>query len=312
LQHLRQSLARSSGNLPHAITIVPYKILVKVIKLLSGLSDDQLWLRNSLPLNYWQLGLSDLDISIKSGGGATEALALWQKVKKIKTLSLGGEIQIYSDVQLDMLFRFCNFFEAKRDPFLFNKNEMQGRKPIEFEDLVFLMRMLLSDNGLRRYPDLRKPKWDKMFSLTDRVPSTPLSFDAVFNQIFTHPVFQSELSLSEIRMVFDDHTNATVAAQLVVAPNKLIIHASKIDGIKAALARLSPSLHRLVSVHQRWEIWGLSCMTPLTCNFSKENISTHIKNQIMLTNLLDISPDSRDLIVEGFSQLGAYYAPIEF
>jgi hypothetical protein len=286
--------------------------MFKLIKTISNLKSDQLWLRNSIPLNYWQLGLSDLDISLKTGGGATEALALWDKVKKIKNLSLGGEIQIYSDVQLEMLFRFCNFFEAKRDPFLFKKNEMQGRKPIEFEDLVFLIKMLLSDNGLRRYPDLRKRKWDKMFSLTNRDPIAALNFDAVFAKIFNHPVFLSDLNQDDIRMAFEDYSKATIATQLIVAPNKLIIHSSNLDEIKAVLDQLSPALHRVISVHQRWEIWGLSCMTPLTCNFSKENLSNHIKNQIILANQLDIPAEARKEVIEGFGHLSSYYSSIEF
>ncbi len=312
MDYLRQNIARSSANLPRSVAFLPYKLLFTLIRALSGLPDDKLWLRNSLALDYWELGLSDLDLSLYSKGGSSEAAALWSRFQGFRFLSLGGEVQVYSETQLERLLTFCNYFEAQRDPKLSARMATVKRTAHPLEANVFLIKMLMSDKGLRRSPELRHRKWERMIGLLERPPLNSVSMRSVYEELYQHSLLRNTFSSDELWQSIETPHEGSLRAQLVLEPNKVVITAERLPRLVEALSQLPRELHGLISMHQRWEIWGLSCLTPITHGFSKENLFHHISNQVALTGLLNIEKSIREELCEGFEVLREYYGPLDF
>jgi hypothetical protein len=276
------------------------------------LKDGEIWLRNSIPLDYWQLGLSDLDISVKVHGGAANCALIWKRLQKNKLLTLGGEIQIYSDIQLEQFLVFCNFFEALRDPYLAQRITRRTTPPAEAERLVFLLRMLASDKGLLKYPDLRRKKWEMMLSLVGISTPSVIDVETITQIVCQRDILRGSNILSELPEALRGLSALGLRDMLILAPNRVYMNETNRHEFQLVLDNLKPQLHEIIHQHQRWEIWGLSCFTPITCKFSKENLIQHARNQVQLNEMLRIPESSKMEIKSGFDALLNYYETIAF
>ena len=123
LRFLRSGLAISSRSLPRELLFWPYALILKYLKILIKSLDAELWLRNSLRLNYWEFAQSDIDLSIWVSGGPREALRAWEVFKTKRSILLGGEVQIYASTWVAKMLPYANQWEVSRDPDLLVRSQ---------------------------------------------------------------------------------------------------------------------------------------------------------------------------------------------
>jgi hypothetical protein len=135
-------------------------------------------LRNSFYLDYFTFGLSDLDFGIilKRRGPSSswkEFYASYLYFKKI--FPFWGEINLYCEDELNLVYPFINSVEAQRDPFLVNLEIKDNHA----DKLSFLLRSVMTN--MSNWPiEMKKEKKFKTyfklsglpFQIMDTVEST--------------------------------------------------------------------------------------------------------------------------------------------
>lgn len=286
----------------------PYELLYKLLSLTLGRNNSEVWLRNSLALDYWQFGLSDIDLSIycSTNKYALEAI---QTLKSVRLLLLGGEVQIYTSEQLEIFFDYANPIELRRDPHLLSKQKIT-KKPDELDEVVFLLKMLLSDHSLDTIPGLREPKWRTNFKLIEK-PLKKFSKHKILIAIHRYPVIGDNISFSDFESFFLRPQIDHMLAPLFLS-NKIAWHTDEARSMLDEVSELNPKLHQLLNRWQQWEIWGLSVFTPLTHRFSKESFFSHLISQNTLNHALNLPLAERDKVDSGFRALRSFYDDFDF
>lgn len=315
LSHLRESLALSSQGIPRRWLIIPYEILLKLVRQRLEPPACDVWLRNSLANNYWEFAQSDLDLTVWISGGMQDAALCWPSIKASRNLLLGGEIHIFPSDLVPKYVAYANPLELKRDSVLARRLNFE-RAPTKYEKIVFLVKSLLSDKKLATQPDLRKKKWHFILSSVEK------SFDKLpmnFNQEYVIREFLKPLapwldgySVKDISQSLGTHRYAEMPTRLdkMLKPNQYPWFDPRIEGDFTLLEGAGPDFQEFLFSMICWEIWGIFPLVQLTCGLSLLQLSQHTENQTRLINLLELSEDRKVFLKNGFSQLRDDYSLI--
>lgn len=314
-RHLRESLLLSTKSIPRNKLKFVYDIFLSSIKKISQSSEVEVWTRNSLALDYWEFGVSDIDISIFVDGDIELAYRVWKDVKKYRPLLLGGEIHIYTPESLVLFSNYANHFEIMRDPVLAKKIDLNVDLFADFtKSVLFISKMLESDKGLLRTPQYRQRKWHHHFKtiwidksdefITIETVVNYLSQNCPFNNVYS----KQELKHYFLNLPIDENKKRTL--DRILYPNRHVWARQEKDLDQHLLTLMTDTSHHFLELMLHWEIWGLSPLTQITSKLSSLQLTQHIDNQRKLTDLLRISSDSKELVHTGFDKLLNYYKPI--
>ncbi len=309
MNHHRISIARASHQLPQTITILPYLAVKTFFRFILGKVDKDIWFRNSLALNYWRLGLSDVDLSIMAKD-KSEAIKIAKKVRGMGLFTFGGEIQIYSRDSLDAFIEVGNCYEIMRDPILCETIKY-SKTGSDYDKAVFIIKSLISDKGLVLYPDLRQEKWRKHFELIGVKMNFKASLDSIINHLFRYDFISQFFKEEDIQDFFLASSKESSVAYPFFFSNKIPWKAGSSEEFKVMLAAAPESLHQLINSFVCWEIWGLYPMTQLLYAKNFENILSHIDNQTHLIHNLKISDEKKEFIIKKLNDLKIYYSDVE-
>jgi hypothetical protein len=301
--------------IPNKITYSIYQLLFIFFKSRLKNPNSEIWYRNSLALNYMVFGLSDIDTSIWLHKRNLCKSNL-KKIEKYKKLLLGGEVQYYIEPEIFNFINFANDFELRRDPVFKKKTTIHVENSIpniEIKKVVFLLKMILSEKNVHLFFFLRNPKWKATFSIIDEDFSKITDKESLINQISNISIIKKFFNQKDLK---DFLNKPTVKHHLgtILFSNQIpwCQESSETFQHIKNLTNFSPDLHEIIYFWQRWEIWGLFTYLPnILFLGTKEQLKDHINNQIYLTNLLKISQDKKDEILQGFSKLGVLTDELE-
>jgi hypothetical protein len=175
---------------PSSLASIPYFLTLSFIKSIVPMR-SKCWHRNSLYFGNISLGISDIDLSIiyKS---ESDAKLFYNRLKRIKYIfPYIGEVNSYSESNLDLVQKMINPYELERDPEL--KKIMAERSKSDQALIVFLCRMLKSDlHGLKNYPLARKRKWKFHFNFVNAETLPSMSFENILKTILAKIKINSE------------------------------------------------------------------------------------------------------------------------
>lgn len=126
----------------------------------------EVWHRNSLRLGTYQPLVSDIDISlyltdVLPSNQAQQIKITAQKIKSF--FPILGEINLYSNLDREILRSSFNQFEMQRDPELMRRLGFEAstdEHSLKPQRAVFLFKMLFFDiHNVRAYPQARLKKW---------------------------------------------------------------------------------------------------------------------------------------------------------
>lgn len=151
--------------LPRFLAKLPYQFAELYLrrKLKRIFSQSELWIRNSVMLDSYVFGVSDLDLTIFSNEELDELHIKQFLINGKRQFPFLGEANCYLEKDLPLVNATINYFELKRDQFLlskFVKNEVDR----EVETVVFLLRTLMADKKtLKGDEKIRIKKWSEHF-----------------------------------------------------------------------------------------------------------------------------------------------------
>ncbi len=315
-RYLRSLVSKHSNHLPRNLLYSFYTSLFSVFRKLTGLSPDQIWVRNSLALDYWEFGQSDLDISILVPGGSREAYKIYRRIKPLRKLLLGGEIQIYTTESLKRFTEYSNVFEVNRDPILFELTKhLITNNHLDLKKNIFLLKLFASDKSLFDSPDLRQRKWKHHLDLVgyhlDKISAESLAKLLAENYPFNEVLSDLDI-LKAIRHSFHNFNIHNLSrTNKILFPNRYVwINQNDTDDI-LDLESLTDETHRYLGLMVEWEIWGLSSLTHITSGFPLKNLFDHVENQIRLVECLRIATTEKERLVSGLRNLAEYYEDLK-
>lgn len=310
MDYLRAGVALSAANLPRQIAKRPYEWLFAGIKALSGLETSKAWLRNSLALDYWELGLSDLDLSVWTEGNAQDALLAWRQIAPYEKLLIGGEVQVYSAELARKLCGYANPWEIRRDPNLLKRLKLSPSFANPMHLTVFLVRMLQADKGLMKFPQGRQRKWREHLQAMQLPVPGFITWDYLVELLQSRAPF-SEFTVEELHVALvktgHDSFTATALDRLVNANHHVwddIVRAAD----QVCWATYTPAAFEFITAMVEWEIWGVSSLTPLTKGQDPALLPGFWWNQRRLIGILPIDSARRTWLEAGITSLEAYYS----
>lgn len=134
---------KSIGRFIYIIVFHIFYFLAKII----AWPDVTMWYRNSLLLNYFSFGFSDIDVSAEFSNNLNIPSKA-QALQHFLTLCpLIKEVNIYYPFCFKVLPDLINFFELQRDPKLFQKIRLERdfSEFIEAQKITYLLRMFFSN-----------------------------------------------------------------------------------------------------------------------------------------------------------------------
>lgn len=312
VDYFRAGLARSSSAMPRSLTRKPYDWLFNALVQCTGLESTRVWTRNSLALDYWELGLSDLDLTIWVDGNIEHALDAWSQIRPWRSLLIGGEVQIYTSEAARSLVRYANPWELRRDPQLLRRLDLMPSFANPMHLTVFLARMLMADRGLLKYPWARQRKWrDHLRAM--RLPHTNnVTWSEVVELLRARAPFQ-DFSFAELSETLQKTSHNSFEAsgldRLLNANHHVwddIVQAED----RHYFDQYSDAAHDFLGCMVEWEIWGVSALTPVTKDLNLGDLKGFWRNQQRLIKQLRIDDSRRDFLRKGFDELAAYYGPL--
>lgn len=314
MNYFRQGLARSSVQLSDAIKKWPYQKLFQLLTCIVSNSKTILWLRNSFALNYWTFGLSDLDLSVWIEGGVVESLTSWKKIRSVKYLLIGGEVQIYCSEQVMHFINYANCWELRRDPELLKKINFIPQFNYEMELTVFLARSLVADKGLRRDSFNRQKKWQEHLKAF-KFESLPMevTWEYLVGVLSKREPFNS-FARQDLEKAFDSKSDVLKLSGVVeklIFSNHYVWGKEHLEQDLEILANGNESIHQFIYFQVCWEVWGLSPLTLVTNELNHLQLEGHIRNQKRLVEMLKITSTQRDWLHEGLDRLEKLYIPIK-
>ena len=302
-------MARSSSALPRSLTKRPYDWLLALLIGRSGLASSSVWVRNSLALDYWELGLSDLDLTVLVEGDAHAALDAWSQLRPLRMLLIGGEVQIYTHKGAIHLMSYANPWELRRDPGLLRRLECLPSFANPMHRTVFLTRMLLADSGLIKFPWGRQRKWrEHLQAMQLPVPAT-ITWAYLVDLLHAQPPFDNFLrsELEETLLSSRHNSHEASALNRLIRANNHIWGEFVKEQDDQCLNDYSPQAHEFLACMVEWEIWGLSSFTPVTTNQDLAGLVGFWNIQQRLINSLRIDSKRKQWLLDGFDYLANYY-----
>lgn len=312
INYFRTGLARSAANFPRPLAIKPYRLLLETLIRLSGLEKSNAWLRNSLALDYWELGLSDLDLSIWNEGGVVSAVNAWRKVIPYRKLLLGGEVQVYSSDYVDKFIAYANPWELRRDPHLLRKLEYQINFTHPMHLTVFLVRMLLADTGLRKNIEGRQRKWREHLRAMQLPVPRVITWEYLVDLLHTREPFlhyqKEELGEALLKTEHDSY-NANGLDRLINANHHVWDDIVQSED-QFWFSTYPSSIHEFLAAMVEWEIWGVFSLGPVTEGLDINLLGGFWLNQRRLIRLLKITQERKESLLNGIDLLENFYRPI--
>lgn len=313
LDYFRAGLARASSGLPRGLARKLYDWPLGQLRSHLDLGPEQIWVRNSLALDYWELGLSDIDLSIWVEGDVYACVAVWQKLQPHLPLLIGGEVHIYSAPLVRALLPMANPWELRRDPGLLQKTRFTPNFVRPSAATVFLARMLQADRRLRHDPTNRQRKWrDHLRALDLPVPAL-ITWSGLVDLLHQRAPFQ-HFSRAELEHELSyegphDHYQAGVLGRILRANHHIWGDIVRTDD-EVALAQMSDDAHGYLADMVAWEIWGISPLTQIICGYDPDLLKGFWGIQRWLIQHLRISAERRHELSLGFDALERFYAPL--
>ncbi len=307
MNKIRFFIAIFTFTIPNKITSSIYQLLFIFFKRKIKNPNTEIWYRNSLALDYMVFGLSDIDTSIWLHK-KNLCLSYLKTIEKYKNFLLGGEVQFYIEPEIFNFIKFANDFELRRDPTLKEKtiNHLENFiQNIEIKKVVFLLKMISFEKNAHLFFFLRNSKWKATFSIIDEDLSKITDKESLINQISNISIIKKFFNQKDLK---DFLTKPSLNHHLgtILSSNQIPWCQESSETLQHIknLTNFSPDLHEIIYFWQRWEIWGLFTYLPnLLFLGTIEQFKGHINNQIYLTNLLKISQDKKNDVLEGFSKL---------
>lgn len=312
LNYFRAGLARSASNLPRSLAIKPYNLLLELVIRLSGIDRSNIWLRNSLVMGYWELGLSDMDLSLWIEGEAIGTINAWRKVLPYRKLLIGGEVQVYSSDYVKGFIEYANPWEIRRDPHLLKRLNYRPLFSNPMHMTVFLVRMLHADNGLRKNGEGRQRKWREHLQAMGLPIPGIVTWDYLINLVHEREPF-CEYSRQELLQAFvktdHDSYSANGLDRLINSNHHVWDDIVQLEDQKC-FANYSTSSHDFLGCMVEWEIWGVSALGPVTEGLDLNSLGGFWLNQKRLIKILKLEKERKDWLLKGFDLLENFYKPI--
>lgn len=312
LDYFRAGLARSAAGLPRRLGLWPYRQLLALLMQKSGIGPQNLWLRNSLVLDYWEFGLSDLDVAVWVDGGASEANEAWRRVSPHRRLLMGGEVQLYSSEWVRRFVAYGNPWELRRDPQLLRRLEYVPSFSNPHHATLFLMRMLKADRGLQRDPVGRQRKWrEHLRAMQWPVPAF-ITWEYLVGELALRAPFQeysdAELSAS---LTKTEHTfyNFSALDRLVHANHHVWDQFVKEED-QSCLESFSAQAHEHLACLIEWEVWGVSTLASITSGYEPKSLLGYWYNLRKLIGLLKVDRERSQWLLDGVALLEEFYRPL--
>lgn len=140
--------------------------LQKKFALISTGIEAGIWYRNSLYLNYFRFGKSDIDVTVvlSSDGNVTTAAA--NLADKLHLCPLIKEINTYYPFSLRFTPKLINAFELKKDPDL--SKIVKSSNNSAADQFTYLLRMYFSNLAQKSFTSRDLEKWNYHFSLVGK------------------------------------------------------------------------------------------------------------------------------------------------
>lgn len=277
----------------------------------------EVWARNSLVLNYFEPGVSDLDLTIFLARPLTE-LELNRLRKQLQWLKkiypLTGEYSLIqaSGPDLNVILRNQNIYEQSRDPKLQSRQADIKTFANKTDQLIFFHKMLLSNlDDIEKYPELRLKKWRHHFDLLNiksdaRLSALNLS-KAIWSEyaLLVNSVFTENISVDEIKswlekLVKTDSQPLHIRFDKGTLPTWFyILNFNLLCFFKKELTNLSRAENEALLKIVKWEVIGLKY------NFSVTPVDHHQHIQHLIAALGCIA----DLDQDAYKDLMKFLEP---
>ncbi|MBK9294005.1 MAG: hypothetical protein IPM57_06100 [Oligoflexia bacterium] len=238
-----------------------YVLIFKFLQSMFVGKKYELWYRHSLKLGYLQTFISDIDLTLFFYDAA-QTKKIYRKAKLLKVARklcpIIGETNIYPYTFQETIFKNINYYEALKDPFLYNKIKSKCN-PSKIALAVFWARAIDSDkNNLISYARARVNKWtynNNYLDKEEKLDTTNLSMQATIAvipkllKLNKTEADKLEAELINYFMCNKDGFDEFLEWQLCFFPHKLYkmrAHAYKLNSLQM----------NILEEQVRWEIFG--------------------------------------------------------
>jgi hypothetical protein len=305
--------------MPNFVSKIPFSMSYFFVRILFRdyfKSDASLGVRNSYARNYFEPLYSDIDLSVLTSRKQKNVVVTFlNSLQKQRRWNLAlGEVNIYFQEDIDLLIKYCNYFEMQRDPLLLAHTKFV-RYPTVAEKIIFLSKMLEADNkALEMRPETRTRKWAHHFELVFGFPlkKRSLSKNDLMTELARYLQLPSTAWSESLQYYLTRRdqlptlTHAELENLLKENPWWWSCYANKFCFLKLN-CELSPLQWRCLVATLQWELWGLFTqqlqLPKESLDLHKDHLASFIKN-ILEGSSLDSSlrSDLENLIIS-FSHL---------
>ena len=224
------------------------------------------YLRNSFYLNYFTFGLSDYDFGIILHRRVTplqwkKFIKRFDKIKRI--FPFWGEINLYTEEDIDKIIPFINPVELKRDPFLSSRFK---RNASNEEKFTFLCRSFFTNLKNWEYEIQKQKKIKAYFELCHLEYKHEIDVKSFLVKNFS-PILKTEtqrnfpdfiLPFHQLFLISKDILWEEPSTEQKVLMPHYYLWFEREPGAEEFLAQLNPSDKEIIKSQMKWEVWGLT------------------------------------------------------